>query len=157
MKGIIILSVALNIIFLYMFGVTDFNSPTDVTKKDFSVYTPEDIIHVVDDRIFFESSDTMFYFDSDMEQYIFLENLTVHSSNIIGYTADLDNMIRDGYVYCKTVNNEDEQYTDIIYKGPIWTGDMKKDTSYIISTFNHVEKLYDPITRVEWLESYTID
>ena len=132
-----------------------YNKPT-ITSKDFSVYTSEDIIHVVNDSTLFESSDTSFTFVSDEEQYEFLENLTAYSSTIHGYQYDLDYIIRNGYLFARTIYNDDEQYTDLIYKGPSWI-DNTKDTTYTVSTFNIVEKIYNPKTKSIEYDHYTVD
>jgi hypothetical protein len=122
---------------------------TSITKKDFSVYTTEDIIHVVDETIFFESSDTMFFFKSDLEQYTFLEKLTAKASTVEGYAGDLDYNIRNGYIYARTVYNEDEQYTDLVY--------VQDSINILISTFNNVEKIYNPVTKSTEYDHYSVD
>ena len=151
------------IIALLSYVITDISlkvyksyNPVTITSKDFSVYTSEDIIHVVNNSIFFESSDTSFTFTTDEEQYEFLENLTAHSSTIHGYQYDLDYIIRNGYIFARTVYNDDEQYTDLVYNGPSWI-DNTKDTTYVVSTFNIVEQIYNPITKSIEYDHYTVD
>ena len=152
---LVLLGIVISLTITVVVMVTKQNDKT-ITSKDFSVYTSEDIIHIVNDSIYFESSDTLFTFTTDEEQYEFLENLTAHSSTIHGYQYDLDYIIRNGYLFARTIYNDDEQYTDLVYNGPTWA-DNTKDTTYVVSTFNNVEKLYDVNNKTIWYEHYTVD
>lgn len=87
--------------------------------------------------------------------YDYISEMTAYNSCIHGYKENLNWLVSKKYIYAKTVHNIDEQYTELIYHGPNWTIDAQKDTSYIIATFNYVEKLTD--NKSTWYKSYTVD
>lgn len=125
-------------------------------------YLPSDIMRVDYKNldVYFEQGGDPLEFSNINELTEYVENTTAYATCIHGYKDNLDWLIRQGYIYAITVHNDNEQYTELVYKGPNWTYDTQdptRDTSYIISTFNNVEKLYDPRTNTQWYESYTID
>ena len=85
------------------------------------------------------------------------EDQSVYDTCIHGYKDDLDFLVRNGYVWVRTVYNADEQYSELVYDSPNWMVDDNKDTSYIITTFNTVEKIYNPTTKSFEFDSYSID
>lgn len=122
-------------------------------------YLPNDIMRV-DYRnmdVYFENGGDPLEFSNITDLTEYVAETTAYASCIHGYKDNLDWLIRQGYIYAKTVHNDDEQYTDLIYNGPNWTVNAEQDTSYIISTFNNVEKLWSPKTNTVYYESYTID
>lgn len=120
-------------------------------NDSFSIYMPTDIIHVDDNAltISFESNSQVIKYNSEDELYETLETITSNMSSIEEYYHDLDYQIRNGYVYARTVYNDDEQYTDLIL--------VQKDTNILISTFNIVEKIYNPKTKSISYDHYTVD
>lgn len=129
------------------------------TNDIISIYLPGDIMHIYFARneVYFEQGGDPLEFNNREAMYDYIEEATAFSSSIHGYKNDLDWLIQQGYIFANTVHNDDEQYTDLIYRGPNWTVDTSQDTSYIISTFNNVEKLYNPKTKTIHFESYSID
>ena len=129
------------------------------TNDILSVYVPGDIAHIyfAYNEIYFENGGDPLEFRSRENMYNYIEDMTAYTSSVIGYQHDLDFNIRNGYIYARTVYNEDEQYTNLVYDGPNWTINSQKDTTYVISTFNHVEKLYNPITKSTEYDHYTVD
>ena len=154
---------------IYLFGLgtgvnTTIFKPIGVSqllsgKNQFDQYLCNDIAHIDLDKlqISFEVDTVIYKYDNKQEIYDFIEKSSAYNSCTIGYKDDLDYNIRNGYIYARTVYNEDKQYTELIYSGPNWTIDAQQDTTYLISTFNNVEKLYDPNTKTTWYESYTVD
>lgn len=120
-------------------------------------YLPSDIMRVDYSNmdIYFENGGDPLEFSNitDLKEYV--EETTAYTSSIHGYKENFDWLVSQGYVYAKTVHNPDEQYTELIYNGPNWTVNAQVDTNYIITTFNHVEKLTD--NKTTWYESYTVD
>ena len=129
------------------------------TNDIMSIYIPGDIAHIyfAYNEVYFENGSDPLEFTTREAMYDYIAEITAHSSCIIGYQNDLDYNIRNGYIYARTVYNDDEQYTDLIYDGPNWTVDASRDTTYLISTFNKIDKVYDTNTKFKWYESYTID
>ena len=131
------------------------------TNNVLTIYISDDLgiayIYFEINKIYFENGDDPLEFKSREDMYNYISEMTAYSSSIIGYQHDIDFNIRNGYIYTHTVYNEDKQYTELIYSGPNWTIDAQQDTTYLISTFNNVEKLYDPNTKTTWYESYTVD
>jgi hypothetical protein len=143
---------------MFYYQFSSHSAAVEVLKeKPYSRYISGDIAHIDSLTVTFEvSSDSLIFCSrDDLNQY--LEDQSAYATSIQGYAGDLDYLIRNGYVFARTVFNEDEQYTDLIYKGPNWTVDATRDTSFIISTFNTVEELYNPITKAVEFDSYTID
>ena len=124
-----------------------------------SIHIPGDIAHIyfAYNEVYFENGGDPLEFRSREDMYDYIEDMTAYTSCIIGYQNDLDYNIRNGYIYARTVYNDNEQYTDLIYDGPNWTVDANRDTTYLISTFNKIDKVYDKNTKFKWYESYTID
>lgn len=148
--------------FIFFFSVGFFGSRIikrfiTTAVESYSIYTAHDIIHVNGLEITFEIYDTLLTFDNMSERNEWIEEATAYASSTHGYKENLDWLVSQGYIYATTHHNEDEQYTELIYNGPNWTVDATRDTNYIITTFNHVEKLYDPSTKQVWYESYTVD
>lgn len=129
------------------------------TNDIMSVYISGDIAHIyfAYNEIYFENGGDPLEFETKDAMYDYVSEMTAYNSCTIGYKDDLDYNIRNGYIYARTVYNEDEQYTDLIFDGPNWTVDADRDTSYLISTFNKVDKVYDTNTKFRWYESYAID
>lgn len=129
------------------------------TNDIMSVYISGDIAHIyfAYNAIYFENGGDPLEFETKDAMYDYVSEITAYNSCTIGYKDDLDYNIRNGYIYARTVYNEDEQYTDLIFDGPNWTVDADRDTSYLISTFNKVDKVYDTNTKFRWYESYAID
>ena len=116
-----------------------------------------DIAHIKGLIVTFENSPDSLIFDEQEALDEWIEDELYYATCIHGYKDDLDFLVRQGYVYAVTVYNGDEQYTELIYNGPNWTVDATQDTSYVITVFNTVEKLYNPITKSFEYDSYTID
>lgn len=129
------------------------------TNDIMSLYIPNDImsIYFAYNEIYLEQGGDPIEFPSRENMYTYIEETTAYASCIHGYKENLDWLISQGYVYAKTVYNEDEQYTELFYNGPNWTVDTTIDTSYTISIFNNVEKIYEPKTKTVYYESYTVD
>lgn len=143
----------------YLRCVNDADILHSDTNDIISIYLPGDIMHIYFARneVYFEQGGDPLEFNNREAMYDYIEEATAFSSSIHGYKNDLDWLIQQGYIFANTVHNDDEQYTDLIYRGPNWTVDTSQDTSYIISTFNNVEKLYNPKTKTIHFESYSID
>jgi len=124
----------------------------------YSIYIPSDIIHINDCTLVvsFEVADTSYTFDSKAELNNYIEVVTAHASSVFGYQQDLQYQINSGYIISRSVINEDESYTEMIYTGPNWTVDATKDTSFILATFDSLEKIYDPKTKSILYESYNM-
>lgn len=138
----------------------EYKVPPRDTNNVLSVYISGELgiahIHFSNNSIYFENGGDPIEFSSREDMYDYISEMTAYSSTIMGYQYDLNHSIHKGYIFCRTVYNEDEQYTDIVYQGPNWTVDATKDTTYIISTFNNVEKLYDAKNKTTWYEHYTV-
>lgn len=132
-----------------------------LTNRDIVQYSylPNDIMRVdyKNMDVYFEQGGDPLEFSSLTGLQKYVEETTAYASSIHGYKENLDWLVSQGYIYTTMHYNEDEQYTEMIYDGPNWTVDATKDTSYVITTFNHVEPLYDPSTTEVWYESYTVD
>lgn len=122
-------------------------------------YLPNDIMRVdyKNMDVYFEQGGDPLEFNNIVTLTEYVEETTAYASSIHGYKENLDWLVSQGYIYTTMHYNEDEQYTEMIYDGPNWTVDATKDTSYVITTFNHVEPLYDSRTKDVWYESYTVD
>jgi hypothetical protein len=162
----IILGLFTNIISYKMgnkFGNISCVNSADVLHSDtndiLSIYIPGDIAHVyfAYNEVYFENGGDPLEFTTREAMYSYIEEMTAYASSTVGYQGDLDYNIRNGYIYARTVYNEDEQYTDLVYDGPNWTVNAECDTTYVISAFNHVEKLYDANNKTIWYEHYTVD
>ena len=131
------------------------------TNDILSIYIPNELgiahIYFAYNEIYFENGGDPLEFSSREAMYEYISEMSAVSASTIGYQHDLDYNIRNGYIFARTVYNVDEQYTDLIYNGPNWTVDATKDTTYLISTFNHVEKIYNPKTKSMEYEHYTVD
>ena len=146
-------------------GIKECVNTADVLHADtndiLSIYISDDLgiahIYFAYNKIYFENGGDPLEFSSRESMYEYIEEMTAYSSSIIGYQHDLDFNIRNGYVYARTVYNEDEQYTELFYNGPNWTIDAQQDPTYTISIFNNVEKIYDPKLKTVYYESYTVD
>ena len=134
---------------------------TTVTKKDIrqSIYMSGDIAHVdyKNLTVYFENGGDPLEFSNITEIKEYIEKITAYASSIHGYKENLDWLVSQGYIYATTHHNENKQYTELIYNGPNWTVDAAQDTTYIISTFNHVEKIFDPKTKSIEYDHYSID
>lgn len=149
MKQVLLLSIGITIGMIIAYFAIKYKNK--VKDDSFSIYMPTDIIHVDDNAltISFESNSQVVKYNSEDELYETLETITGNMSSIEEYYHDLDYQIRNGYVYARTVYNDDEQYTDLIL--------VQKDTNILISTFNIVEKIYNPKTKSIEYDSYSID
>lgn len=157
MKLFIQLSIQLSLVLVgLIFGI---QYQKKCNTPNWSMYTTDDILHINYEELIvtFEMQADTFSFKSEKELHKYLESVSANFSHIHGYADDLDYQIKKGHVFAQTVHNEDEQYTELLYQGPHWGTDATKDTAYVISTFNHVEKLYDPVTKSILYESYCID
>jgi hypothetical protein len=132
------------------------NSATALGKPR-SQYISGDIAHIKGLTVFFENREDSLIFDEQEALDEWLEHESAYATCIHGYKDDLDFLVRNGFVWTKTVYNGDEQYTELIYDGPNWTVDATQDTSYVIATFNTVEKVYNPTTKSFEFDSYSID
>ena len=147
----------------YQQGKVDCVNTADVLHSDtndiLSVYVPGDIAHIyfAYNEIYFENGGDPLEFSSREDMYNYIEDMTAYTSSVIGYKDDLDYNIRNGYIYARTVYNDDEQYTDLVYDGPNWTINGQEDTTYVISTFNNVEKIYNPETKYTGFDHYCVD
>jgi hypothetical protein len=124
-----------------------------------SIYLSTDIAHVYfsDRKIYFENGGEPIHFKTNSELYAYIEDMTAYTSSIIGYKQDFDYNVLNGYIFAKTVCNSKEQYTEMHYSGPNWTVNAQKDTSYLITTFNHVEKIFNPKNKTFEYDHYTVD
>ena len=131
------------------------------TNDIMSIYISDELgiahIYFAYNAIMFENGGDPLEFSSKELMYDYVSEMTAYSSCIHGYKDNLDYLIRNGYVYARTAFNDDEQYTELYYNGPNWSVDARRVTTYIISTFNHVEKIYNPVTKSIEYDSYTID
>lgn len=125
--------------------------------KPRSQHISGDIAHIKGLTVFFENSHDSLVFDEQEALDEWLEYESAYATCIHGYKDDLDFLVRNGYVWVRTVYNADEQYSELVYDGPNWTVDATQDTSYVITVFNTVEKLYNPTTKSFEFDSYTID
>lgn len=139
-------------------GYINSTATKDVPKTKHQ-YMIGNIAHINGLTISFENGgplDTLMFPNEDaLEQW--REDQSVYDTCIHGYKDDLDFLVRQGYVWVRTVYNADEQYSELVYDGPNWMVDGNKDTSYIITTFNTVEKIYNPTTKSFEFDSYSID
>ena len=159
--------VAVSIIIAFNMGLKKGNTncvnSADVLHTDtmpLSIYlSTNDIAHVyfADKKIYFENGGEPIQFKTNTELYSYIEDMTAYTSSIIGYKQDFDLNVHNGYIFAKTIYNDDEQYTELHYNGPNWTISAEQDTSYLITTFNHVEKIYNPKTRTFEYDHYTVD
>ncbi len=154
---------------IYLFGLgtgvnTTIFKPIGVSqllsgKNQFDQYLCNDIAHIDLDKlqISFEVDTVIYKYDNKQEIYDFIEKSSAYNSTVLGYQNDINYLIENGYISVNTVYNEDEKYSEMLYDGPNWTIDAGRDTSYLIATFNTVERVYDPKTKLNWLESYNTD
>lgn len=147
----------------YQAGEVSCVNSADILHSDtndiMSLYIPGDIAHIyfAYNEVYFEQGGDPLQFNSREEMYDYIGELTAYNSSIHGYKESLDWLVAQGYIYARTIYNDDEKYTELIYDGPNWTVNAEQDTSYIISTFNNVEKIYNPKTKSIEYDSYTVD
>jgi len=131
------------------------------TNDILSFYIPNELgiahVYFAYNEIYFENGGDPLEFTTRDAMYDYIENMTAYNSSTIGYQGDLDYNIRNGYIYARTVYNDNEQYTDLVYNGPNWAINAECDTTYLISTFNNVEKIYNPSTKSIEYDHYSID
>lgn len=128
-------------------------------ENQFDQYMCNDIAHIDLDKlqISFEMDTVVYKYDSIQDIYEFIEKSSAYNSTVLGYGSDITYLIENGYISINSIYNKHEKYSEMLYNGPNWTIDASRDTSYIIATFNTIEKIYDPKTKLDWLKSYNIN
>jgi len=114
-----------------------------------SIYTTDDIIHVYNNKIEFESDSTQTeFFENWEEVQDRVEELTSNASVITGYQEDLKYNIQQGYISLE-IHPALTDKGDIIkkigsihmhYYGPNWALNPRVDTSFLIESFYHIDE-----------------
>jgi hypothetical protein len=94
-------------------------------------------------QIYFEQGGDPLQFKNNKEMIEYVDEVTAKSSSVLGYQSDLDWLIRQGYISIEvypTLNTMCNKIADngellLIYNGPNWTIDAKRDTTYQIGYF----------------------
>lgn len=130
--------------------------PYDKHEPTQHMYITGNIAHIDGLSVTFENNDDSLVFNNKTDLYEWVEKQSAYDTCIHGYKDDFNWMVQEGYVYAITVYNDDEKYTELIYDGPNWTVNALQDTSYVITVFNTVEKLYNQSTKSFEFDSYTV-
>lgn len=155
-----LLMVLIPLLFISFVGNKNNSTNNDCIKVKQSIYLKSDIMHVDYNNltVYYETNGgDPLEFTNIILLNEYVEEITAQEANISSYKDDLDYNIRNGYIYANTVYNADEQYTELIYEGPNWVNDPGNDTTYLLSTFNNVEKLYVPSNCTYEYQHYTVD
>lgn len=147
-------------------------NPEGWSDRVVPVYTNVDIIYVDVDslRIYYESSPDVESFSTFNDLCARIEKLTAISQSPAGYSQDIRYQASQGYITANIHPKLDHKgkvlsevgIVEIWYNGPGWAINPEKDTSFLLTSFNQVNKHkseYDPCLSCDynmWI-AYSID
>lgn len=127
-------------IYMILIFVMSYEKP-----KILTIYTSDDIVYinVKEKTAEFEMSEDKITFASFAGLNAYIEDITVKTANVMGYWSDLDYLIRQGYIKVQVFPTLREDCTKVedngelllIYDGPQYGVEPKKDTTFQIGYF----------------------
>ena len=125
------------IITLLMLISSLFNEETEAIQQ--TLYFTDDIYYInYNNKSISTKMGEQWEFSSTEELVSFIENKSVHDSNIIGYQQDIDYLAEQGYIYVTAINNS---HIELNYHGPRYGENAELDTMYTITRFFYKEEL----------------